>query len=127
MSGLDGKVAYVTGVARGQGRAEAVALAKAGADVVGIDIAGPVPGVRYDPATPEDLAETQQLIEKEGRRAILRQGDVRDLDAQKDIVAGGSTRWEPRSSICGRWKPRTSRIPCCSWSPTRRAVSPPST
>lgn len=91
MGQLSGKVAYVTGVARGQGRAEAIALARAGADIVGIDIAAPVPGTPYDPATQEDLEETRALIEGEDRRAILEQADVRDLDAQKSIVAAAQS------------------------------------
>lgn len=61
-------------------------LAREGADIVGIDIAAPVAGIPYDPATPEDLAETKRLVEAEGRRAILERADVRDLDAQKAVV-----------------------------------------
>ncbi|MGX1768151.1 mycofactocin-coupled SDR family oxidoreductase [Dietzia sp. NPDC055343] len=84
---LEGKVAFITGVARGQGRAHAVRLASEGADIIGLDLAGPLPAaVPYDPATPEDLEETRRLVEARGRRALLSVGDVRDLDGMKKIV-----------------------------------------
>ncbi|RBY92781.1 mycofactocin-coupled SDR family oxidoreductase [Blastococcus sp. TF02A-30] len=91
MSGrLDGKVAFITGAARGQGRAHAVRLAREGADVLALDIAGPLPaGVPYDPATPEDLAETARLVEGTGRRVLTREGDVRDLEGLQAFVAEG--------------------------------------
>ena len=75
MSGrLEGRVAFITGAARGQGRAHAVRMANEGADIIAVDIAGPLPPcVPYDPATPEDLAETVRLVEETGRR-ILRIG-----------------------------------------------------
>ncbi|AYJ50323.1 mycofactocin-coupled SDR family oxidoreductase [Rhodococcus sp. P1Y] len=87
MGRLENKVAYITGVARGQGRAHAVRMAREGADIVGIDIAGDMPGVPYDSATTDDLAETKALVEAEGRTAHLRQGDVRDLDGLKALAA----------------------------------------
>jgi NAD(P)-dependent dehydrogenase (short-subunit alcohol dehydrogenase family) len=66
---LPGKAAIVTGAARGIGRAAVVAFAREGADVMGIDIAGPVsPTLEVAPATPEDLAETGRLVEAAGTR-----------------------------------------------------------
>src|SRR5216683_3616418 len=65
MSGrVAGKVALITGAARGQGRADALRLAEEDADVIVVDVCAPLPSVSYDSATPEDLAETVSLIEK---------------------------------------------------------------
>ena len=81
---LAGKSAIVTGAARGIGRAIALALAADGADVMGIDICGPVnPSIVYPPASPEELRETGKLVEKYQRRWIGVQADVRDLGALK--------------------------------------------
>jgi len=81
-----GKVALVTGAAHGQGRAHAVRLADEGADVIVVDVCAPLPGVVYDSATPEELAETVTQVEKLDRRAISGIVDVRDLDKLKHIV-----------------------------------------
>ncbi|MCM3921799.1 mycofactocin-coupled SDR family oxidoreductase [Frankia sp. AiPs1] len=89
MGKLDGKVAFITGVARGQGRSHALALAEEGADIIGVDICAQVDTVNYPMSTPDDLAETVKLVEDRGRRIIARLGDVRDLVLLRDVVAEG--------------------------------------
>ncbi|CAN5734678.1 mycofactocin-coupled SDR family oxidoreductase [soil metagenome] len=85
---LEGRVAFITGAARGQGRAHAVRLAADGADIVAIDICGPVAdSITYPPATSEELAETVRLVEATGRKVLAREVDVRDLAAQQQVVA----------------------------------------
>ncbi len=86
MGRLSGKVAFITGAARGQGRAHAVRLASEGADVVVSDICGPVPGNMVADATPDDLDETVALVEKTGQRVLARQVDVRDLPALQSLA-----------------------------------------
>jgi SDR family mycofactocin-dependent oxidoreductase len=87
MSGrVEGKVALVTGAARGQGRAEALRLAQEGADLIVIDVCAPLPGVVYDSATPDDLQQTVRLIEEADRRVVSGIVDVRDLERLRGIV-----------------------------------------
>jgi NAD(P)-dependent dehydrogenase (short-subunit alcohol dehydrogenase family) len=86
---LEGKVAFITGAARGQGRSHAVRLAEEGADIIAIDLCGPVDGVLIPMATPEDLAETAAQVEKLDRRIIATQADVRDFEALKGAVDDG--------------------------------------
>lgn len=83
-----GKVALVTGAARGMGRAHCVRLAAEGADVIAVDVAGPLPSVRYDSPTPADLDETVRLVGEQGRRVVPARLDVRDLDALRAAVDG---------------------------------------
>jgi SDR family mycofactocin-dependent oxidoreductase len=84
---LSGRVALITGAARGQGRAHAVRLSAEGADVIALDIAGPLPSsVPYDSPTPDDLAETAQLVRANGRRVITAVVDIRDVDALNAAV-----------------------------------------
>ncbi len=89
MAKLDGKVAFITGAARGQGRAHAVRLAADGADIIALDICRDIDSIDYPNASPEDLDETVKLVEKEGRRIVARQADVRDGDAVDQVVADG--------------------------------------
>jgi SDR family mycofactocin-dependent oxidoreductase len=85
---LDGRVAFITGAARGQGRAHAVRLAAEGADIVAIDICGPVSDtLTYPAATPEELADTVRQVEAAGRKVLAREVDIRDLAAQQQVVA----------------------------------------
>jgi SDR family mycofactocin-dependent oxidoreductase len=77
MGKLDGKVAYITGAARGQGRSHAVLLAEEGADIIGVDICADIDTCNYPLGTEEDLAETVLLVEKTGRRMVGVKADVR--------------------------------------------------
>ena len=87
-STLQGRVAFVTGAARGQGRAYAVRLAREGADLVISDICAPVSdSVPYAASAPEDLQETMRLVEAEGRKVLARQVDIRDDTAVRALVA----------------------------------------
>ena len=78
MPDMQGKVAFVTGAARGQGRAHAVRLAAAGADVIAVDACRDIPTLPYPMATPGDLDDTVRLVEKEGRRVSGQVADIRD-------------------------------------------------
>ncbi|WP_280425239.1 mycofactocin-coupled SDR family oxidoreductase [Nocardia carnea] len=89
MGKLDGKVAVVSGAARGQGRSHAVELAAAGASVVALDICADLEGNTYPLARPEDLEETARLIEKEGVRAHPIIVDVRERSAVWNAIAQG--------------------------------------
>ncbi|SEH84353.1 SDR family mycofactocin-dependent oxidoreductase [Mycolicibacterium rutilum] len=80
MGALAGKVAFITGAARGQGRAEAVRLAADGADIIAVDICDQIASVPYPLATPDDLAATVKLVEDTGARIVARQADVREQD-----------------------------------------------
>jgi len=84
-----GKVAFITGAARGQGRSHAIRLAQEGADIIAIDLCESVPGVPYPGATSADLAQTVKEVEALDRRIIATQADVRDYDAVKRAVDEG--------------------------------------
>ncbi len=75
---VEGKVAFVTGAARGQGRSHAVRLAEEGADIIAVDVCRDIDTIGYPMAAPEDLDETARLVEKTGRSAVIAQADVRD-------------------------------------------------
>jgi NAD(P)-dependent dehydrogenase (short-subunit alcohol dehydrogenase family) len=100
---LDGRVAFITGAARGQGRAHAIRLANEGADIIAIDVCRPISEtITYPLATPEELAETVQAVEATGRKVLAREVDIRT--------------W-PR---CNRWWPTVSSNSAgwTSWWPT---------
>ena len=89
MAHLDGRVAFITGAARGQGRAHAVRLAADGADIIALDICHDIESMDYPNATANDLDQTVKLVEREGRRIIARPTDVRDADAVERLVNDG--------------------------------------
>ena len=89
MGRMDGKVVFVTGAARGQGRSHALRLAQEGADVIAVDACRQVETTPYPTATPEDLAETVRQVEVLDRRIVASQVDVRDLDGLTKAVADG--------------------------------------
>ncbi|MDN5915326.1 MAG: mycofactocin-coupled SDR family oxidoreductase [Pseudonocardia sp.] len=92
MSGrLDGKVAFVTGAARGQGRSHAVRLAQEGADIIAVDICEQIESNPYPLATEADLAETAVLVEKLDRRIVTRKADVRERHQLQEAVHTGIT------------------------------------
>ncbi|NMO91669.1 mycofactocin-coupled SDR family oxidoreductase [Actinomycetospora sp. TBRC 11914] len=89
MGAVDGKVAFISGVARGQGRSHAVRLAEEGADIIGFDVCENDPDVEYPLATQEDLDETVRQVEKTGQRIHAVKADVRDAAAVKKVLDDG--------------------------------------
>jgi SDR family mycofactocin-dependent oxidoreductase len=89
MGTLDGKVAFISGIARGQGRSHALRLASEGADIIGIDICRDIATMDYPNATPADLGETTKLIKQLGRRVITSEADVRDSGAVRHAIDAG--------------------------------------
>ena len=95
MGKLDGKVAFITGAARGQGRSHAVRLAEEGADIIAIDICRQIDSVPYPLATDADLAETAQEVEQLDRRIHIAQADVRDRDGLQAALDAGIAELGP--------------------------------
>lgn len=92
MGKLDGQVAFITGVARGQGRAHAIRMAREGADIVGVDICEQIPVVGYKMSTREDLDETISEVEGLGRKIITEIVDVRDHEALQKVFDHGASQ-----------------------------------
>lgn len=86
---VEGKVAFISGAARGQGRSHAVRLAQEGADIIAFDICGPIDNLAYPHSTPADLAETVELVKAQNRRIVSAEADARDYDALKALVNSG--------------------------------------
>lgn len=89
MGRVEGKVALITGAARGQGRAHAVRLAEEGADIIAVDICEPIASADHSFATEDDLAATAAEVEKLDRRIVTTKVDVRDHDALASAVTEG--------------------------------------
>jgi hypothetical protein len=108
---LDGRVAFITGAARGQGRSHAVRLAREGASIVAIDIAAEVSSdVGYSPATEEDLDETVDLVAREGQKIFARVADVRDAAAMSEVLGEGV------ATLGGRLDVVVANAGICNWS-----------
>lgn len=97
---LSGKVAVITGAARGIGRAQAVRFAEEGAQIIGVDLCGPIETVRVPPATPDDLAETARQVSAVGGRMIAAVADVRDREALRAVVDEGVRDFGGLDIVC---------------------------
>lgn len=100
MGSLDGKVAFITGVARGQGRSHAIRLARDGADIIGIDICADIPANGYPMAGRDELDETITLVRAEGREMLGSVADVRDFAAVKAAVDAGVEHFGRLDIVC---------------------------
>ncbi|MEF2975925.1 mycofactocin-coupled SDR family oxidoreductase [Subtercola sp. YIM 133946] len=100
MGRLEGKVAFITGAARGQGRSHALRLAEEGADIIAVDIVEQIGSVPYDLATEDDLAETVRQVEALDRRIIASKADVRDFDQVKAAVDAGVAELGRLDIVC---------------------------
>ncbi|MBF6518269.1 mycofactocin-coupled SDR family oxidoreductase [Nocardia cyriacigeorgica] len=100
MGRVSGKVALVTGAARGIGRAQAVRLAEEGADIIALDICAPVDTVIIPPATPEDLAETAGAVEAAGGKVVTATVDVRDGAALREATDAAVARFGGLDIVC---------------------------
>src|ERR1700712_741754 len=89
---LEGRVAFITGAARGQGRAHAIAMASEGADIIAVDICRQIESNPYPLATADDLADTERAVKELGRRIVARQVDVRERSELRDALDAGLPR-----------------------------------
>jgi SDR family mycofactocin-dependent oxidoreductase len=97
---VEGKVAFITGAARGQGRSHAVRLAQEGADIIAVDLCAQVGSVPYPMATPEDLASTVKEVEALDRRIVAAQADVRDYAGLKKALDDGVAQLGRLDIVC---------------------------
>ncbi len=116
MGSLDGRVVFITGAARGQGRSHAVMCAEQGANIVGVDICEDLDVVPYKLGTFDDLEETARLVEKTGQEMLFEKADVRDLAALQKVFDAGveqvrSRRHRDRQRRCDPDQRSTSATP----------------
>jgi len=107
---MEGKVAFITGAARGQGRSHALRLAQEGAEIIALDLCQPIESVPYPLPTGGDLAETVKLVEDLDRRIVAREADVRDFSQLQSVVAEGISEFGHIDVVCanagiGSWAP----------------------
>lgn len=106
MGQLDGKVAFITGIARGQGRSHALTLAREGARIIGLDLCQKLPSTPYPGSSPADLEETVDLVKDMGGEIVARQADVRDPSQVQAVFDAGIARFGrvdivlPNAGIC---------------------------
>jgi (+)-trans-carveol dehydrogenase len=106
MGQLDGQVAFITGVARGQGRSHALTLAREGADIIGLDLCAKPSTTAYDGATQEDLQETIRLVKEAGRQIVAEVADTRDYEQVDAVFKRGIEQFGrvdivlPNAGIC---------------------------
>ncbi|KRE34842.1 3-ketoacyl-ACP reductase [Mycobacterium sp. Soil538] len=100
MGSLDGKVAFITGVARGQGRSHALRLAADGASIIGVDICADIASNGYPMADRDELAETVSLVESRGGTIDASVADVRDFHALDDALTAGVERFGRLDIVC---------------------------
>lgn len=100
MGSLDGRVAFITGVARGQGRSHAIKLAGEGADIIGIDICADIPANNYPMASRDELDETIALVEAAGGKILASVADVRDFYAVRAAVDAGVAHFGRLDIVC---------------------------
>lgn len=119
MGRMEGKVAFVTGAARGQGRSHCLTLAREGAKIIGLDLCRSVEEVAYPLATDENLAETERLLKEIGAESALMQGDVRDIDAVQAAVDAGLQQFGQIDVVvanAGVWTwGETQSLPVSDW------------
>jgi SDR family mycofactocin-dependent oxidoreductase len=97
---FEGRVAFITGVARGQGRSHAVRLARDGANIIGIDICADIPANHYPMASRDELDETVELVEREGAKIVASVADVRDFHQVKAAVDAGAAHFGRLDIVC---------------------------
>ncbi|RZL71315.1 MAG: SDR family NAD(P)-dependent oxidoreductase, partial [Rhodococcus sp. (in: high G+C Gram-positive bacteria)] len=95
MGRVEGKVAFITGAARGQGRSHALLLAEQGADIIALDMCKPLASARYELASSNDLADTRKSVEALGRRCVSVEADVRDEDQLAHAIREGISEIGP--------------------------------
>ena len=97
---FEGRVAFITGVARGQGRSHAVRLAREGANIIGIDICADIPANHYPMASRDELDETVEMLEREGAKIVASVADVRDFHQVKAAVDAGVAHFGRLDIVC---------------------------
>jgi len=97
---MQGKVSFITGAGRGQGRAHAVRQAAEGANIIAIDICEDIPSNFYPMASWDDLMETKRLVEAEGQRCVARKADVRDREQLRAALAAGVEELGQLTTVC---------------------------